>query len=59
MRLDVDIYGHIGYDLNAPVDGDMVKVIKESPSCHANFKLFDDNNLIFDMSSPKTSFEFV
>lgn len=59
FRLDIDILGQIGFNLNAPVDGNMVKVIKQSPSCRANFKFFQDNNLVFDMHSSKTSFEFV
>lgn len=59
FRLDVDISGRIGFDLNAPVNGSMDKVIKESPSCHADFKFFQNNSLVFNMHSSKTSFEFV
>lgn len=59
FRLDVGISGPVGFDLNAPVGGNMVKVIKGFPSGRDNFKFFQDNNLVFDMHSSKTSFEFV
>lgn len=60
LRLEISIPLHRhAHNLAAPINGNMVKVIKEPPSCQANFKFFKHGKLIFDMTSSKASFEFV
>ena len=59
LRLDVSLLEQKGLNLNAPINGKMTKIIKEVPSCSAKFKFFENNTLIFDMTSTKTSCEFV
>jgi len=59
FRLEIYIQNHKSHALYSPVKGQMSGIIKESPSCKARFKFFENNNLIFDLESPKTSCEFV
>ena len=59
LRLEVCIPNYRTHDLYAPVRGKMTNIIKESPSCYAEFKLFENDSLIFNLKSNKTSCEFV
>lgn len=44
--------------LNAPVNGDMQRTIRESPSCRAAYRFEKGRRIIFDFESDKASFEF-
>ncbi len=44
--------------LYSPISGEMKGIIKESPSCRAQFKFFKNEDLLFDLTSLKTSSEF-
>lgn len=60
LHLEIDISPHKNaHNLAAPINGNMVNVIKEAPSCQANFKFFRYGKCIFDLASSKASFEFV
>ncbi len=57
--LDIDIFENKGHMLLAPKTGKMTDNIKEAPSCRAIFKFYENDDLIFQMDSEKSSFEFV
>ena len=58
FRLEVDIQNHNPHALFSPVYGQMKGIIKESLSCKAKFRFFENKNLIFDMKSTRASCEF-
>ena len=59
LRLEIDIPTYSGHSLYSPIQGKMIGIIKESPSCKARFRFYKANKLIFDMISTKTSCEFI
>ena len=59
LRLDINIHENKSFILKSPINGKMLKTIKEIPSCKAAFKLTENNKLVFYMESPNTSCEFV
>lgn len=59
LRLDINIHENKGFILKSPINGKMLKTIKEVPACKATFKLTKNNKLIFYMESLNTSCEFV
>ncbi len=58
-KLEVEIKNLSPQKLLAPNSGDMIRKIKENISCNANFKFYKNDELIFDLDSDKTSFEYV
>lgn len=59
LRLDINIHEKKGFILKSPINGKMLKTIKEIPACEATFKFVENNKLVFYMESPNTSCEFV
>lgn len=57
-RLEIDIEGEQGQDLLAPNGGEMIRTIYENIACSAKFKFYINDELIFDLISDKTSFEY-
>ena len=58
-RLEINIKNLSPQSLLAPNGGDMIRTIYENISCSARFKFYKDKNLIFDLESSNTSFEYV
>lgn len=57
-KLRVELIESKHHDLNAPVVGGMNRQIKESICCRANYKFFEGERLLLDVTSDKASFEF-
>ncbi len=57
-RLEVSINSKDGQKLFAPSGGQMIRTIKENPSCPVTVKFFSDHELLFDLSSDYASFEY-
>lgn len=49
----------IAHPLSAPIIGNMSRTIRESLSCKARFRLFQNKRLVFDLESKNCGFEFV
>lgn len=58
-RLEVEIEELYPQNLLAPNAGEMIRTIKENIACNARFRFFKGDNLIFNLDSNKTSFEYV
>lgn len=58
-RLEVEIKELYPQNLLAPNSGEMIRTIKENIACNARFRFFKGENLIFNLDSNKTSFEYV
>lgn len=58
-RLEVEIKELYPQNLLAPNGGEMIRTIKENIACNASFRFFRGENLIFNLDSNKTSFEYV
>ena len=58
-RLEINIKNLSPQSLLAPNGGDMIRTIYENIACSARFKFYKDKNLIFDLESSNTSFEYV
>lgn len=58
-RLEINIKNLSPQSLLAPNGGEMIRTIYENISCSARFKFYKDKNLIFDLESSNTSFEYV
>lgn len=58
-KLEIDIKNLSPQSLLAPNGGDMIRTIYENISCYARFKFYKDKNLLFDLESSNTSFEYV
>lgn len=59
LRLRVDILGDNGFRLQAPDQGAMHRVIRESPSVPARFHFERRGRTLLDAYSPHTSYEYV
>lgn len=59
LRLRVDILGEGGHQLQAPNQGAMQRVIRESPSVPAHFHFERRGRTLLDARSPHTSYEYV
>ena len=59
LCLEIYVAEYKSHSLLAPKSGKMSNTIKEAPSCNARFKFFQNNTLVFDMESDKSSCEFV
>ncbi len=58
-RLEVEIEEIHPQELLAPNGGEMIRIITENISCSAKFKFYKGDNLVFNLDSDKTSFEYV
>ena len=58
-RLEVEIEELYPQNLLAPNAGEMIRTIKENIACNTRFRFFKGDNLIFNLDSNKTSFEYV
>lgn len=59
LEIDIEVHGLQGQNLLAPSEGEMTRTIYENISCSARFKFYIGNELIFDLISNKSSFEYV
>lgn len=59
MMLEAEITGTNGFNLNAPQNGVMNRIIRESSICRARFRFYYEGHLIFDLQSDEAGFEFV
>lgn len=63
MKKDSDVLSQgkrkFGYQLNAPVGGEMSRPIREEHLCKARFILLKDHKKIIDLKSKDTSMEYV
>lgn len=50
--------GQFEQALRAPTDGGMTRIVRESLSCRASFKLTERNATIFDFETDRASFEY-
>lgn len=57
-RVEIYIFNNKSYDLYAPDNGKMERIIKENPACKARFKFIFKNKIMFDFISENTSFEY-
>lgn len=57
-RLEIRLKERNPQPLRAPKDGKMTRTIKESVSCHAEFRFYQEGNLIFRLQSRHTGFEY-
>ena len=57
-KLEINVDSKNGLALKAPTKGEMTRIIYEDASCPANFKFYRNKELIFNMSSLHTSFEY-
>lgn len=57
MVLKVTRIGEQSFDLRAPQQGSMVRIIKESPSCCVRYQFWQERELVFDTVSSRASFE--
>lgn len=58
-RLEIDIKSGKGMRLKAPVNGYMTRLIREHPSCKADFRFYINGKLEFSLKSDNCSFEYV
>lgn len=57
--LIVDILSNNGYELDAPYNGKMTRLITEDIACKSRFRFYKENELLFDLKSRNSSFEYV
>lgn len=58
-KLEINIDALSGQKLLAPNGGEMIRTVYENISCSARFKFYKKKELIFDLVSNTTSFEYV
>jgi hypothetical protein len=59
LKLEIDILKNESCGLLAPDKGDMSRTIHEATSCKAEFRFYSGNDMIFDLCSDHTSFEYM
>lgn len=57
-KLEIRIKERNPQQLSAPTKGRMTRIVYESVSCYAEFRLYKDGALVFDLKSNHTSFEY-
>ena len=57
-QLEINIQSKNAHALLAPYKGKMTSIIRESNCSAANFKMYVNNNLLFDLDSENVSFEY-
>lgn len=58
-KLEIEIKNLSSQSLLAPNGGEMIRTIHENISCSARFKFYKNKDLLFDLESHNTSFEYV
>ncbi len=60
QRLEIKLEGRAqAHPLMAPANGGMLRTIYEVPACSARFRFLIGEEVVFDLHSDKTSFEYV
>lgn len=57
LKLEAQLLEDTGYQLQAPVNGSMVRHIRESVTCHAHYKFVKSGVTLFDFETKTASFE--
>ncbi|MDO4468744.1 MAG: tocopherol cyclase family protein [Bacillota bacterium] len=58
LKLEAQLLEDTGYKLQAPVNGSMVRHIRESVTCHAHYKFIKSGVTLFDFETKAASFEY-
>lgn len=58
LKLEAQLLEDTGYQLQAPVNGSMVRHIQESITCHAHYKFVKSGVILFDFETKTASFEY-
>ena len=58
LKLEAQLMEDTGYQLQAPVNGSMVRHIRESVICHARYKFIKSGEILFDFETKTASFEY-
>lgn len=58
LKLEAQLLEDTGYQLQAPVNGSMVRHIRESVTCHAHYKFMKSGVTLFDFETKTASFEY-
>lgn len=58
LKLEAQLLEDTGYQLQAPVNGSMVRHIRESVTCHAHYKFVKSRVTLFDFETKTASFEY-
>lgn len=58
LKLEAQLLEGTGYKLQAPVNGSMVRHIRESVTCHAQYKFMKSGRTLFDFETKAASFEY-
>lgn len=58
LKLEAQLLEDTGYQLQAPVNGGMVRHIRESVTCHAHYKFVKSGVTLFDFETKTASFEY-
>lgn len=58
LKLEAQLLEDTGYQLQAPVNGSMVRHIQESITCHAHYKFVKSGVTLFDFETKTASFEY-
>lgn len=58
LKLEAQLLEDTGYQLQAPVNGSMVRHIRESVTCHAHYKFVKSGVTLFDFETKTASFEY-
>ena len=56
--LTVELFSKRELPLNAPICGNMIRLIRESPSCHARYRFTKNDKVLFDLVTDYASFEY-
>lgn len=59
MSLRIDIFENSPQHLKAPIHGCMTRTIHENAACHARYRFYKNNKLLFNKKSSSASFESV
>lgn len=58
LKLEAQLLEDTGYQLQAPVNGSMVRHIREGVTCHAHYKFVKSGVTLFDFETKTASFEY-
>ncbi len=58
IKLEAQLLEDTEYRLQAPINGSMVRLIRESVTCHARYKFTKSGLTIFDFETKTASFEY-
>lgn len=57
-RLHAQLLSPAAHPLQAPVQGDMSRIIHESASCRVRYRFWEGNRVLFDHTSERAGFEY-